>query len=272
MRSHKLAVGFGVLLAAGRSAPAHAEPVAAYPLACTSVPAAKVDEAYAFYKAGRALYDEGNHDAALAQFREAYKRDCSKHDLLVIISRSYEQKGERAEAAHALEVFLERVKDSPDAATYRTKIDNLKKPLPGPRPPPVVVREHTIAPWIVVGVGGAAIVTGAIVMLAAPKLPLGCASGMSTCKLVDVNGIDRPNTLGKDNPELVKNRETAGLAVGMPIGGLITLLAGVGVAAGGLVWHFLEPTGPVAASGAIKPTLTPAVAPGYAGMSLGATF
>src|SRR5689334_17787333 len=117
MRSRKLLIGFGLLVTVATTVPALAQPAAGagYPAACagTSVPQAKSDEAHAFYGAGRALYDEGNYDAAIAQFREAYKRDCSKHDLLVIISRSYELKGDRAEAIHALEVFLERVKDSP---------------------------------------------------------------------------------------------------------------------------------------------------------------
>jgi len=35
-----------------------------------------------FYQAGKVQYDDKNYDAAIVQFREAYKRDCSKHDLL----------------------------------------------------------------------------------------------------------------------------------------------------------------------------------------------
>lgn len=272
MRSRRLALGFGVLLALAWPGTAAAQPAAAasgYPPAClaSSVPSAKSDEAHAFYMAGRALYDERKFAAALTQFRESYSRDCSKHDLLVIISRSHERNGDRAEAVRALEVFLDRVKDSPDAAAHRTKIDDLKKaiaaqpPPPSAAPPtaapPTEVREHTIAPWIVVGVGGAAIITGVILLIAAPKLPDGCAENPS-------DGI------GKCPPD--KSLSTAELATNLPRAGIITMLAGTAVVGGGLLWHFLEPTGPVTASGVIKPRLTPAVAPGYAGMSLGGTF
>src|SRR3954467_12876903 len=133
MSSRKVVIGLGLLVAAAASVPtlALSAPPVTYPAACSpaSVPQSKSDEAHAFYSAGRALYDEGNYDAAIAQFREAYKRDCSKHDLLIIISRSYELNSNRAEAIHALEVFLERVKDSADAGTHRTKIENLKRQL-----------------------------------------------------------------------------------------------------------------------------------------------
>jgi len=50
------------------------------------------------------------------------------------------------------------------------------------------------------------------------------------------------------------------------------VIASAGVLGAGLLWHFVEPTGPVEKTGKIKPTLVPAVAPGYAGMSLGGSF
>lgn len=49
------------------------------------------------------------------------------------------------------------------------------------------------------------------------------------------------------------------------------MAGGAVLVAGGLLWHFLEPTGPVA-KGALSPKLTPNVTPGYAGMSFGCTF
>ena len=274
MRSRTLAAALG-LLVFGTSLPASAQPApaGAYPAACAaaSVSTAKSDEAHAFYSAGRALYDEANYDAALTQFRESYKRDCSKHELLVIISRSYELKGDRAEAVRALEVFLDRVKDSPDAGTHRTKIENLKKQIAAQPPPPVaappqVVREHTIPPWILVGAGGAALITGTILLVTAPAQPPSCSTSSGLCALKEPDGRDI------SVEQQSKNQDRATAAAAMRTWGYITVIGGPGLIAGGLLWHFLEPTGPVASSGSIKPKLTPAVAPGYAGMTLGGTF
>jgi hypothetical protein len=44
---------------------------------------------------------------------------------------------------------------------------------------------------------------------------------------------------------------------------------GIAGVAGGLIWHFLEPT---SSSGSSGSSLSPVVAPGYAGLSLGGHF
>jgi hypothetical protein len=274
MRSRKLFIAFGLLAAMAPLAPASAQPAAGggYPAACPSVAPAKSEEAHAFYSAGRAFYDEGTYDPAITQFREAYKRDCSKHELLVIISRSYELKGDRAEAVRALEVFLERVKDSPDAATHRAKIDNLKKqiaappppapPPPVPAPAPAEVREHTIPPWIVVGVGGAAIVAGVVVLATAPTLPEGCDKVTNTCERFS----------GESDAAFKDRQDRAGGSQNQPTIGAVLTGGGLVFVAGGLLWHFLEPTGPTPATASVKPKVKPDLAPGYAGLSLGGTF
>jgi tetratricopeptide (TPR) repeat protein len=275
MRSRKLFIAFGLLAAMAPLAPASAQPAAGggYPAACPSVPPAKSEEAHAFYSAGRAFYDEGNYDAAITQFREAYKRDCSKHDLLVIISRSYELKGDRAEAVRALEVFLERMKDSPDAGTHRAKIDNLKKqiaaqpppaplPLPLPLPTPAEVREHTIPPWIVVGVGGAAIVAGVVILATAPTFPEDCDKATKTCERIN----------GESEAAFKDRQDRAGGSQNQPTIGAVVIGGGLVLVAGGLLWHFLEPTGPAPVTASFKPKVKPDLAPGYAGLSLGGTL
>lgn len=284
MRSRQLVIGLGLLCTVAFTVafPARAfaqSPAApAYAPACAaiSVSSAKSEEAHAFYNVGRALYDEGNYDGAITQFREAYRRDCSKHDLLVIISRSYELKGDKPEAVKALEVFLDRVKDSPDAGTHRTKIENLKKqiaaqPPPVVPPPPVVqpppeVREHTVPPWILVGVGGAAIAAGVVVVVTSPSLPDKCTATDGPSKLA---GCERlPGELEPSYQDRTKRGEAS---QNQPIIGAVVLAGGGVLVIGGLLWHFLEPTGPVAKAG-VKPSLTPSVAPSYAGLSLGGTF
>ena len=230
-----------------------------------SISTAKSDEAHAFYNVGRALYDEGNYDGAITQFREAYRRDCSKHDLLVIISRSYELKGDKVEAVKALELFLDRVKDSPDAGTHRTKIDNLKKQIaaapppvvtpPVVQPPPLEVREHTVPPWILVGVGGAAVAVGIVLIVTAPSLPADCDKTTTKC----------PATAGADAQSRAEASQNQPVIGGVVAGGGAVLVVG------GLLWHFLEPTGPVEKT-ALKPSLKPSIAPGYANLSLGGSF
>ena len=122
MRARQLVIGLGLLVAtfaAGSAlAQAHAQSSsAAYPppAARPTVPQSESERAHTIYQAGKVHYDDENYDAAIVQFRDAYKRDCSKHDLLIIISRAYELKGDKVEALKALETYVERVPNSPDA-------------------------------------------------------------------------------------------------------------------------------------------------------------
>ena len=279
MRSRQLTVALGFFLAAALpAAPALAQSSAPqpYPAACSaaSVPASESERAHTLYQAGKAYYDDNSNDAAIVQFREAYKKDCSKHELLIIISRAYQLKGDFAEAIRALETYLERVPSSPDAASLRTRIENMKKqqasqpapvvapPVTPVTPPPAVeMREHTVPPWILVGVGGAAVVVGVVILATAPSLPDGCDPDTKTC-------TRRPQDSVADQKD---RQDRAGASQSQPvIGGVI---AGVGGAfvLGGLLWHFLEPTGPVEKSAA-KTKVTPQVSPGFAGLSLGGSF
>jgi len=273
MRARQLAIASGLLVATFAAAPAreaHAQSSsgAAYPPACSAatVPQSESERAHTIYQAGKVQYDDKNYDAAIVQFRDAYKRDCSKHELLIIISRAYELKGDKVEALRALETYVERVPSSPDITTHRNGIDSLKKqiaaqpatPPPsagaGPTPPPAEVREHTIPPWIVVGVGGATAVAGIVLLAAKPNT--GCNLDTQEC------------------PEgaSTKTRNDAGTERAWGIAGPILIGGGLAIAAGGLLWHFLEPTGPVEKTGKLKPSVSPQVAPGYAGMSLGGSF
>jgi tetratricopeptide (TPR) repeat protein len=280
-------IGSGLLLAVATSVPALAQSASGsatpypYPAACSSVPQSESERAHTIYQAGKVQYDDKNYDAAIAQFREAYKRDCSKHDLLIIISRAYELKGDRVEALKALEMYLERVPNSPDAPTHRNGIESLKRQIAAAPPPvatptaptststaapaPAELREHTVPPWLVVGLGGAAVVTGAILLVTTPKVPPNCDESSGSCRLISATAT----TPAESMTQLENDRSQAGTAVGQQKAGLILIVGGVGVIGIGLLWHFLEPTGPVEKTGSTKPSLVPAVAPGYAGVSLG---
>jgi hypothetical protein len=283
MRQRKLitTVGLGLLVAVGSAVPAMAQPSSSaapsppYPNACSSVDPKNSESAHEIYRAGKVYYDDANYSVAILKFREAYKLDCTKHELLIIISRAYELNKDTAAAIDALEKYLERAPNAPDAHTQKSHVDGLKKTLAQAAaaaaasasvsasanpPPPVEVREHTIPPWIVVGAGGAAIILGTVLLAARPDS--GCDASSGKC-------VRRPN---ESNEDLAGRQADAGREKAWGIAGPITIVGGVVIAAGGLLWHFVESTGPVEKTGVVKPTVTPAVAPGYAGMSLGGTF
>jgi hypothetical protein len=279
MRARQLLIASSLLAAAFTVAPvreAHAQG-AAYPPACAAaaVPQSESERAHTIYQAGKVQYDDKNYDAAIVQFRDAYKRDCSKHDLLIIISRAYELKGDKVEALKALETYVERVPNSPDIMSHKNGIESLKKEIaaqkaaPPPPPgvgttaPPAEVREHTIPPWIVVGIGGAGAIAGIVILATTPSLPAGCNASTKECTKLSAD----------ETPASLKQRQDdAGKSQNQPTVGGVVIGIGAAFVVGGLLWHFLEPTGPVEKTGKLKPSVTPQVAPGFAGMSLGGSF
>jgi hypothetical protein len=114
---------------------------------------------------------------------------------------------------------------------------------------------HTIAPWIVVGIGGAAVVAGAVVY----------AIGAGDVSSAEASCPNRKCAPG-DNASASKGNDGNTLE---NVGGAL-LGVGAAAAAAGLVWHFLEPTG--RAGAAPSAYAAPVVAPGYAGISLGSRF
>lgn len=119
-------------------------------------------------------------------------------------------------------------------------------------PPAPEGRGHTAAPWVVVGVGGAAVVGGIVLY----------AVGSSDVSTAQNRCPSRSNC-----PKSVADQGNSGRTL-ETVGGV---LGGVGLAAvvGGLAWHFLEPTSSTPASAAL---VSPVVAPGYAGLAVGGAF
>lgn len=250
---------------------------------------AEIDAAHASYKVGVEAYDKGDYQKALDNFRDAFRRDCSKVALLNFISRAYEGKGEKAEAIHALEVYLQRNPKAEDADAIQTRIQNLKAQLSAstattsaptatttatttatatvaPTATATATTEqptggHTAAPWIVVGVGAAAAIAGGV-LLGVGQSDIshshqGCAqnsNGTYSCvpPLITPDGQDRAT---------INSRGTTLSNVGLIVGGV-----GLAAMVGGLIWHFVEPTGPK------KAAFTPMLGPGYAGLAFGSQF
>jgi hypothetical protein len=266
---------------------------------CTSKPSNDDSEAARnAYLFGKRKYDEAEYATAVNYFKDAYKTDCTKHEILIIISRSFELSGNKAEAINALETYLKRVPNAQDADVQRKRIANLKAqgappatttppnptttptatattaptatattaPIPTDTPPPAE-RSSNVAPWIVVGVGGVVLATGVVlVVLGAGNV----SSAHDALKLdgCDLNNSSKPCTGSKADVATQNDKLSSGTRT-ETIGGV---LAGVGAVAvvGGLVWHFVfdkPKTGEKSAT-----SVRPVVAPGYAGLGLGGSF
>jgi hypothetical protein len=282
------------------SAPADPVGVSQY-AACAGKPtAADTEAAHGAYMAGKGSFDEADYTTAINYFKDAYRRDCTKNELLVIIARAFELQGNRREAVHALETYLERVPTAQDAEVQRRHIANLKREIieqpppvvsasasaapsaaasapalgsavpapsesvPSPSassapPPAAAEQKHSIAPWVLMGVGiPAALITGGVLYGVGSgqvsNAEQVCGTSHTQCPKGSPS-IDQGNS-GRSN-------ETAGVlvaAIGAPV-----------VLAGGLLWHFLEPTGPDAPKTG-RATVTPQIGPGYAGVGVGGQF
>lgn len=265
-------IGLGALLGVAISTPAFAESRQPYAVCDRDVSDRESEIAHQKYIAGKQDYDEGNFESAVRRFRDAYALDCTKHDLLILIASAYERKGDKDGAVFALETYVERAPTAPDVDSYRSKIEDLKQqiaaeppttepaePEPAAPEPLAEPRGHTVYPWVMVATGVVALGVGIAVIVTAPALPPLCNADTRTC--------DR---LEGEQPIAFERRQIdAGKSVDQPLWGTVVAAGGGLLIAGGLVWHFLEPSAPPSSG---KTKLRPAVAPDYAGLALGGTF
>ena len=233
-----------------------------YP-ACANGPSKEdSDRASDAARLGKRFFDEADYARAIRDFSDAYKLDCSKVDLLTNIALAYELDGRRPEAVHALRTYLERAHDATedDKAKVRKHIENLETPPPPPR-------GHTALPWIAASVGVVAALVGGPLFLVEDatqnRLASRCVAGSGpngagVCVLKDPSS-DPFHSTDSDYSD----------AHSFALVGATLFLSGLAVAAGGVVWHFLEPTDP---KPPIRAALVPVVAPGYTGFSLAGAF
>ncbi len=273
------------LVASVLAVPALAQtPPTNYP-ACAVKPSASDSEAaHSAFLLGKRFFDEADYGSAIHNFVDAYKLDCTKTELLTIIARANELSGDRAEAVHALETYLVRVQNlaPEERAQIQRRIDNLKIQVaaaqapsagpapttiapavapapppsvtaPEPPPPPPEARHHGAGPWVLTGLGAAAIVGGGVTWL--------IGHGKYTAAL---KACGNTNTCPAGSPEISDGNTGHTL---MWVGGGV-FLGGVGLAGIGIIWHFLEPTGQVQS----KAMIVPEVGPGYGGASIAGRF
>ena len=247
--------------------------------ACAGKPSADDEKAArGLFEAGRTAYNEGDYNRAINYWRDAFDRDCTAAPLLLNLANAYEKSANIDASITSLETYLKRRPDAEDASTIQKRIENMKrarqsapppvvssaKPVPPPPPPPPTSSSTVapppppetpssgpgIAPWIVVGVGGALTITGLIVYSGGKSKISDSENACPDHKCIDPSAAQKGND-GRSQEKL---------------GGI---LAGVGVAgiAGGLAWYFLAKPSPSQSA-----YVTPTAAPGFAGVSAGGSF
>lgn len=290
LRYWRLGLGAAVALSVGL---AFADPVPAvtYPECNRKPTPADVEGAKGAHKAANQFYDRGDYDKAIRYWNDAYGFDCTAHSVLINIANAYEKKGDKPAAIATLETYVRR--SGPDP-TIEEKVKNLKQSLQTmppsttgviptatvsssavptasvtsipTAPPPIVQRPYGLAPWVVVGVGGAAVVVGAIL------LPL----GLTSIREAERHCPERQCT--QANVEYFRSGNDGRVRAGIGIAGLS--IGGVAMASG-LVWQlmFNRPrevgTVPPLSLKSIGPggvQFTPRLGPGQAGLTVSGGF
>jgi len=142
-------------------------------------------EARALYTAGQAAFHEGRYENALEYLTRSYELS-RRPALLFNLGTTYDRLRRDAEALAAFQQYLRDVPDAENRLEVEARIAVLREaaarstppptvvepdPVPDPQPPPttppplpVTSTDAGPAPWIVVGVGGAAVIAGAVLM------------------------------------------------------------------------------------------------------------
>lgn len=283
MRKHlSLWLVGGAVAVAPTLAHAEDEPKA-YP-ECVKVPTeAETAAAKGAYQAGNASFDEADYPRAITYWEDAYRRDCTANLLLKNLARAYELYGQKRQAVVALETFLVREPTAADKEQIQRRIEVLKKqiaaeqtaapvtatpaatavtPATQAQPEPLPETEpgkRSVAPLIVAGAGGVALIVGAVVYAKAAK---------------DLSHFEEicPNRDCGDGAGAAANKEAGNSARSRKVWGGVVTGVGAATLAGGLVWYFVQPRHPASSATLRKPELSPALAPGFAGLALSGAF
>ncbi|UQA55715.1 tetratricopeptide repeat protein [Polyangium aurulentum] len=250
------------------------------------------------HQAARQFYERGEYARAIQYWKDVYNLDCNALGTLLNIANAYEKLGDRKNAILALEAYLKRDPEAGDAQKIQTRIENLRSllssqptatptasvgPVPTSTPtavptaPPPPEKPFGIAPWVTVGVGGAALIAGAILW------PVGQSTFDGT------EAPDQASAMGSGKCYVVtagqsayhcyspKYADQATLGQNQSLTGKILLGVGAAAVAGGLVWEFLanKPVTPSTEPEAAKNTkirVTPSVGPGLNGVVVQGSF
>lgn len=226
------------------------------------------------HQAARQFYERGEYERASQYWGDVFKLDCNAVGTLLNIANAYEKLYDPQNAVFALEAYLIRTPNAPNAAQIQTRIKNLKERIkttptaptssgtpaasssagPAPSssvsdPPPPLVKPYGVAPWVTVGIGGAGVVAGAILF------PLGYttitdALITSDPAFSDVNAkgcrpfntTTKSTQMGETGTWLCSDQGIAdkvNSARTQVLVGKIALGVGGAAVVGGLVWEFM---------------------------------
>jgi tetratricopeptide (TPR) repeat protein len=284
-----LAAAVGAFALGGGPALAVENPDVLFPLCDRTPNQGDIEAAMTSHKAGAQLYERGEFDRAIENWRDTYRLDCTVHAVLINVAAAYEKKGDKESAIAALEAYLRRYPKAPDEQAITERIETMKrelppkveptptvepavtvKPPPPPPPPPLPrpERPYGVRPWYPVVIGGVAMLAGVVL------LPLGLSAvgeAEAAC------GEARACPKGMED---LASKGNAGRT--QVIVGDIALGLGMAGVAGGLVWQIvlnkprlLKPAAPEASPAPSPPPKTsvaPAFGPGFGGVSVTGAF
>lgn len=225
------------------------------------------------FQAGTAAYEEADYERAILYWEDAFRRDCTALGNLLNLSRAYQLAGQKENAVVALETYLERKPNTPDADKIARRIEVLRAQIEEERqqaqtegastPPPTPYDEAASAadeatepaaphwPLYVAGGGLAVGVVGAVLW----------ATNQSTinqCHSIGSGVYECPNDDVKGQAEAAQGPRNLGIGL---------TLGGAAVAIGGAITYFMLKDQRQPATG-----WTPSVGPGFAGLSYAGTF
>jgi len=259
------------------------------------------------HQAARQFYERGEYARAIQYWKDVYNLDCNALGTLLNIANAYEKLGDRKNAILALEAYLKRDPEAGDAAKIQTRIENLRSllssqptatptasvgPVPTSTPtavptaPPPPEKPFGVAPWVTVGLGGAALIAGAILV------PVGNGNVTSVQAKDEKTAWDTynknnnalqtcfPNSKKGDGFWYCYSDEAAKQAASgqnQVVAGKILMGAGAAAVVGGLIWEFVanKPVQPDAGKDAAKNSkvrVTPSVGPGMSGVTVQGSF
>jgi hypothetical protein len=276
----------------------------AYPTCSTTPTDADRKAAQGAFTAGQGSFNEADYPTAIMYWRDAYRRDCTAHKLLLNLARAYELKGERAEAVGALETYLARKTDDPDAEQIQRRIQNLKAQLapaaptpapaatlqPAPVAPPAVAEPQptgpqtkvNLPPLLVLGGGVLVAIVGGVVY-AGGQSKISDSEKICPSRNCPSNPYSptaqaaQAKQWNDANGSLIAAAQSQGND-GVKQANLGGVIAGVGLVAAisGGVWFLMSPRKPGASAHAsmlgTNTSIAPTITRGFAGVSLGGSF
>jgi tetratricopeptide (TPR) repeat protein len=255
------------------------------------------------HRAARQFYERGEYARAIQYWKDVFNFDCNALGTLLNIANAYEKIGDRKNAILALEAYLKRDPQADDAQKIQTRIENLRSllssqptatasvgPVPTSTPtvvptaPPPPQKPFGVAPWVTVGVGGAALIAGAILVGVGHSTVEG-AIDRDTEVSSPITQAQKDALQGKcyeynPNAYYCYDQKYATQATDgqkLALTGKILLGVGGAAVAGGLLWEFMankpvqQDAGKDAAKN-IKVRVTPSVGPGLSGVVVQGAF